>query len=109
MLPELRAALPAMEVGRLSDLIVDRQQRVQRGHRILQDHCDPLAARALHIAGRDLEQIDAVEDYAAASDRSAPRQQPQQREASRRFARAGLADESQALTFCDVEADAIDG
>ena len=103
------APLPAMVVGRLADLVGDRQQRVQRGHRVLQDHRDALAPHPLHLGGRQLEQVHAVEDDLAARDRGALRQQPEQREAGRRLAGAGLADQAEALATVDGEAGAVDG
>ena len=38
-----------MHPDRLGDLVADREQRVQRGHRVLQDHRDPLAAHLAHL------------------------------------------------------------
>ena len=44
------AAHRPVVIGRLGDLAVDAEQRVQRGHRVLQDHRDLGAADVAHLA-----------------------------------------------------------
>ena len=45
-LPGAGAAGALVHAERLADLVADGEQRVQRGHRVLQDHGDALAAHA---------------------------------------------------------------
>jgi hypothetical protein len=46
---------------RLADLIADAEHRVQRGHRLLEDHADLVAADGAHLAVRHLQQVLALE------------------------------------------------
>ena len=48
--PHVAAALGAMGAQRLLDLVADREHRVQRGLRVLQDHRDPAPAHPAHVA-----------------------------------------------------------
>ena len=48
---------------RLRHLVADREQRVQRGHRVLQDHGDALAAHAAHLGVGFLQQVLALEHH----------------------------------------------
>ena len=47
------------------DLLADRLQRVQRRHRLLEDHADIVAAQRAHAVFRRAEDVDAVEADAA--------------------------------------------
>ena len=47
-----RPRMRPVVVGGLGDLAIDAEQRVQRRHRILQDHGDRTAANAAHLAPR---------------------------------------------------------
>ena len=56
-----------MDLDHLLDLPADREHRVQRRHRLLEDHRDAAAAQRAHALGRRLEQVlAAVEDAACA-------------------------------------------
>jgi hypothetical protein len=57
-----------MQRDRLADLPADRVQRVERGHRLLEDHRDVIAADALHLALAELEQVPALEADRTADD-----------------------------------------
>ena len=79
----------------LSHLVADRHQRVEKGHRVLEDHGDGAAAIAHHLPLRKRQQILAVE--------LDPTGQPShpveshQRAGRHRFPGPGLADEGDAL------------
>jgi hypothetical protein len=60
-----------VQFQRFGQLLGDPQVGVQRGHRILEDHRDALAADAAELAVAGLEEIDAVEHRGAGVD--APR------------------------------------
>src|SRR5205823_1752978 len=45
---------------RFDDLLLDCEQRVEGGHRVLEDHREPRAADALTLTRVHLEQVDAV-------------------------------------------------
>ena len=56
------AAEPAVQLERLADLVADPEHRVQRRHRLLEDHADlARRGRARSAASRSREQVAAVE------------------------------------------------
>ena len=57
----LRLAHAEMDEQRLHDLQADRQDRIERGHRLLEDHRDVAAADLAHLLVGELEQVAAVE------------------------------------------------
>ena len=67
----LRAALSSFEMGlqRLADLEADREARVQRRHRLLEDHRDIAPDDAAALSRRDPEHVAAVEAH---DDRRSP-------------------------------------
>ena len=69
-----------MHPKRLADLVADCEQRVQRGHRVLQNHRDPLAAHVAHLGIGFFEQILACEQHLAADDARRRRQDAQDRQ-----------------------------
>ena len=52
----------------LDDLLADAQERIERRHRILEDHGDAFAADGTGLARRTMEQVDAIEEGSAADD-----------------------------------------
>ena len=77
-----------MVVGRLGDLLADREQRVQRRHRVLQDHGDRAAADRAHLRGSSSVRSSPSNSNATADDPRAGRQQPDDRKAGRGLAAA---------------------
>ncbi len=75
----LAAPGPLMEPNRLADLAADRENRIQRGHRLLKDHRDLRAANRAHLRFREFQQIDAVEQNHTAGDTRAFREQAHDR------------------------------
>src|SRR5208283_249678 len=51
----------AMQQQDLADLLLDRVQRVERGHRLLEDDGDGVAAHAPHLAFGELQKVLALE------------------------------------------------
>ena len=90
----------------LADLPLDGVQRIERGHRLLEDDADAIAA---HLPQRRLvgaDQLAAVQaDAAARVPRLGIGQQLEQRQRGHRFARAALADQRQGLALVDVKRD----
>ena len=104
------AGRPLMDRQDLADLPLDRVQRIERRHRLLEDHGDAVAADpAQFLVGRG-EQIMAVEQDLAAFGCSRRRigQQLQHRERRHRLARAGFADQRDGLARADGKGHAID-
>ena len=93
---------------RLGHLTADRVHRIERGHRLLEDHADAIAAQLAVIRIRQAHQLAAVEADAAADD-GAVGQQAHQRERGDGFAAAGFADETQGLAALQRETDAANG
>jgi hypothetical protein len=98
-----------VEAQGLGDLLPDRQDRVQRGHRLLEDHGDPVAPERADAGVAQAREFDAFEAGPARLDPAGVAQQPQQRERRHALARAALADDGQGLARIDVEGDAVDG
>jgi hypothetical protein len=95
---------------RLGDLSPDRERRVQRRHRVLEDHRDLAPANVLEIVFGQLRQIRSLEQHLARHDlRGRPRDQAHERERRDRLPAARLADDSERLALVDLEADAVDG
>ena len=98
------AAGALVHPDRLGHLVADGEQRVERGHRVLQDHGDALAAHAAHLGVGFLEQVLALEQHPAAGDAGGRRQEAQDGERQRALAGAGLADDAQRLAGVDATA-----
>ena len=54
-----RAVLALVQPDRLADLVADREHRVERGHRLLEDHRDLGAADAAHRRAVGAREVDA--------------------------------------------------
>ena len=94
---------------RFHQLIADRERRIERGHRVLKDHRDPVAPQGAHLF------LALSVRRSFPSKRTSPldhsrrrRQESHQREPDRRLAAARLADEPDDLARRDLERDAID-
>jgi hypothetical protein len=84
----LRTGLAVLDVGHLA---ADRQHRVQRRHRVLEDHRDAPAAQTPHLLFVELQQVLPVEQDLAAGDLGIAGQQPHDGGDQRGLAAAGLA------------------
>ena len=60
-LPRLRAAQALVEFQDFADLPFDRMQRIERGHRLLEDHGDVVAAHLAQVALIGIKQFLALE------------------------------------------------
>ncbi|KAG1601557.1 hypothetical protein G6F46_013943 [Rhizopus delemar] len=94
-----------MQHDGLDDLVADREDRVQRGHRLLEDHGDAVAAQRAALAFRQRQQVLAFEQDAAARFG----QQARQRQQRGRFAGAVGADQGSDFLGVQVQVDAADG
>ena len=108
-LARLRLAHLEMDEQRLHDLLPDRQDRIERGHRLLEDHGDVAPAHRAHVVVGELEQVATLEQDAAGGDAGrVPGQQPHDGERGHRLAAAGFADDGHDLAAVDVVGDAVD-
>ena len=94
---------------RLVDLPPDRHQRVQRGHRLLEDHRQPGAAQIGHLGFGEAEQIAPLEDDAVGAEFGRRRfQQAHEGERGQRLAAAAFADQAEGFAVAQLEGDAVD-
>ena len=99
-----------MDDERFGDLRRDGEHRVERGHRLLEDHRDVLAAQPPHGVARQPGKVLAAEQDAAADDASGMRrQQPHDAQRGHRFAAAGFADHGDEFARAHIVAHAVDG
>ena len=104
----LALAHAEMDAQRLGDLQSDRQDRIERGHRLLEDHRDVAAANLAHLFVGQVEEIAALEGDAALRDAPGQlRQEAHDRERRDRFARSGFADDGDHLAGVDVKRQAL--
>ena len=104
-LARLRCALPEPDVRGLRDLLAHAHDRIQRCHRLLEDHADVVSAQLRErLRGERL----AVEHDLAAGDLRPAWQQAHDRAQRHALSAAGLADEAQRPSARDVQADAVD-
>src|SRR5215217_3071841 len=92
------------------DLGADGVNRVEAGHRLLEDHADIVAANGAHLLLRKGHEILAAQADPAARDAAdLLGQEAHDGEAGHRLAGAGLADDGEGFSRLYHEADAIDG
>ena len=99
-----------MSIEHLGDLRLDPQRRVQRRHRILEDHRHLPAPDVLELPLGQRRQIAPLEGHRALDDAGRGlRDQTHQRQRGHRFPTARLAHDPERLPCFDREADAVDG
>ena len=97
-----------MNENRFGDLIADREDRVERRHRLLEDEADLGAANLPHVPLAQLEQILAAVEFHRSTDCFAGRlHEPQNRHRRHRLPAARFADQSQRLASTKLEADVV--
>ena len=94
-----------MQLQHFLELIADREHRVQRCHRLLENHRDVRAAQIAQLPHRQLQQVAAaVDDFAfGIDDRVLNRQQAEDGERRHRFSRSRFADERHRAVFGNIE------
>jgi hypothetical protein len=99
-----------VEFERLGDLPANRQHRVERGHRILKNHGDAVAADVAQLIFTQFQQVLTVEqDFAVDNLAGRLRDQPDQRHHADALAGAGFSHDRHGLTLVDTVRDSIDG
>ena len=108
-LARLRLAHLEMDEQRLHDLLSDRQDRIERGHRLLEDHGDVASAHRAHLVVGEIEQVAPLEQDAARGNAGGVLgQQPHDGERGNRLAAAGFADDGHDLAAVDAVGNAVD-
>src|SRR5882724_11362102 len=98
----------AMHEDRFRDLPADREHRIERTHRILKDHCQPVATQEAHFIVGQLHQVATLEQDFTADDFSGRvRNEPEKRVCGHRFSTTRLADQRQHLSGIDMKADTV--
>ena len=98
----------AMAQDGLDDLVADREARIERGHRLLEDHRQAVAAQVAQRLVGHIEQIEAVEADRAGDLGGMFRQQAHDGERRHALAAAGFADQPERRAIGDAEIDAVD-
>ena len=93
----------------LGDLLADRRQRIERRHRLLEDHGDALAAQAPQLGCRRVLDLLAVEHDLAAGERQRPAQQAHDGQRGNALAAPEFAHQPERLAAADLERDVLDG
>src|SRR4029450_5465469 len=93
----------------LINLIADLVVRVERGHRVLEDHRDLLAPDRAHLVGRERQQILALEDDLAVDHGLFAVNETHHREERDALAGSGLAHHAKGLARQQRERHAVDG
>ena len=106
--PGAAAVAPAVQPQRLGDLAADRAQRVERDQRVLQDEADLArrGCRASRRSARPSSRVPSQLQPVGARRASASPVEPDQGAGGDALARAGLADDRQALPGLERERDA---
>ncbi len=108
-LPHLAPSDRLVGADRLGDLPAHRIARIERGHRLLEDHRDVAADHGATLARAQAQQVPPVELQRIGPDPAGLGDQPHQREHRHALARAGLADDAQDLAGIDGDVDRLDG
>ena len=103
------AAGLAMSQDGFHYLLPHRQGRVERGHRVLEDDADAVAANVGQRGFIKLKKIGTLETGGPRFDASASFEKPQDGHAGDRLARATLANKAQHFTGLDIKAHAAHG
>ena len=107
-LPRAAAAVAEPDERPFGDLLADAHHRVERGHRLLEDHRDLAAPNLAEPAGGGRREIGALEQDLPAHEARGTGQQPDQRAERHRLARARLSDHAERLAAADRERRAVD-
>ena len=108
LLPRLLLRDVLMDQGRFLELPPDRLHRVQRRHRVLEDHPDRAAADLPHARLARAEHLLALEEHRAPDGRLPRIDEAHHGEERDALPRAGLADDAERLPLVQLEADAGD-
>ncbi len=98
-----------VEDQRLGDLLADLHHRVERRHRVLEDHRHLGAPHRAHVVLRVADDVVALVEDVALTDDVALGQQAHDRPRQDRLARAGLAHDAERLAAVEAERHTVDG
>ena len=103
-----RRPSPPVDAERLGDLAPDREDRIERGHGLLEDHRETRAAQRPHLALGQGQQVPSLEQHPSSHDPARRRHQPHQAERGHALAAPGFSDEPEDPTRMERERHAVD-
>ena len=106
--PRGPAADAPVQPDGLGDLAADGEDRIERGHRLLEYHRQAGAADGTHLALGQPQQIAPLEAHVPADDPPGRRHEPHEGERSHRLAAARLADQAEHSAALERERHAVD-
>ena len=107
--PRVAPAHARVHARDFGDLVADGEDRIERRHRLLEDHRDAIAADVAHLLVAQRDEVLSLElDAAAGLDSARRLNQPQDRQRGDRLSAARFADDPDRLAGPDVEGDAVD-
>ena len=98
-----------MQQDRFHQLMSDRVGRVQRGHRVLEDDRDLVAANGLHDRFAGVDQLLPVQFDGAGDDLAGGGEDLHDRIRGNGFSGSALADDAEDLAAVQIEGYAVDG
>ena len=98
-----------MLLDRLDDLVADRVGRVERSHRLLEDHREPRTAQVAEQMWIEVQQIAPLEQDPPADLRILRRQQAHDGQRRDALAAARLAHQTESPALAQRQVDAVDG
>ncbi len=98
-----------MQLQAFHDLVADAEDRVERSHRFLKNHADPVAAHPSYLRFRHAQKIQAVKLDVPFNDPAGLGNQSQQRERRHRFSATRFAHQCQRFAAIDREVNPGDG
>src|SRR5207248_10071546 len=97
----------AVQAKCFGNLLADSIDRIERGHRVLKDHGDVVAAKLSHPLFRKVQKILALEKNLSVNNLSRRRNQTHDRERRDGFPSAGFSDDAQQLALLNIKAHAV--
>src|SRR5205085_9267511 len=103
------SAQSLVQADHLGNLVADRVDRIERGHWLLEDDCDLLAADFLHVLRPKWHEIAASpEDLSPGDATRWHGNELEHRQGGDGFAATGFANQSERLTAVDGQINAVD-
>src|SRR5688500_15136777 len=97
-----------VKLNRFAQLAGDGEDRIEGGHRVLEDHRDLFAADLAHVVVGHLQDVATLEQDLAGRDLARrARNQAHDREPGHAFTAPGLADDAEGLARHDIERDVV--
>lgn len=108
LLHSLTGSIAVMNPYDLGDLFADGNQRIQRRHRILKDHCNLLSANFPQFLHRELRQILALKHGSAVLDDCRVRKELEESHIGDALAGTGFADNADNLPSANLKGHTAD-